>query len=90
MTDSLSRTFMAEGPISPASCSQSQVSGQVTVGKRGLVAPVSAEYSSKFEFTGGRIIKVIFDVSGNAYVKHGASPGGSDAAGLTTLCPVEL
>jgi arylsulfatase len=29
---------------------------------------VSSEYKSKFEFSGGRVIKVIFDVANDAYV----------------------
>jgi len=32
------------------------------------VSPNSAEYSTRFEFTGGRIIKVVFDVADDAYV----------------------
>jgi hypothetical protein len=29
---------------------------------------VSAEYEPKFEFTGGKIVKVVFDVADDAYV----------------------
>jgi hypothetical protein len=29
---------------------------------------VSSEYKPKFEFTGGRIVKVVFDVADDAYV----------------------
>jgi len=29
---------------------------------------VSSEYKSKFEFTGGNIIKVIFDIANDAYI----------------------
>jgi arylsulfatase len=29
---------------------------------------VSSEYKSKFEFSGGRVIKVIFDVANDAYI----------------------
>ncbi len=29
---------------------------------------VSAEYKPRFEFTGGRIVKVVFDIADDAYV----------------------
>jgi arylsulfatase len=29
---------------------------------------VSSEYKPRFEFTGGRIVKVVFDVADDAYV----------------------
>ena len=29
---------------------------------------VSSEYTPKFEFTGGRIVKVVFDIADDAYV----------------------
>ena len=45
--------------------------------------PVSSMYASRFEFTGGEITKVVFDIADDAYVDVEAPPRRGDGARLT-------